>query len=251
MNSVKFFLIATIAFIFLFEITNAQEINYFEQRGFTSLFNGKDLSGWQIPKGDNGHWTVLDGVIDYDAQSEASGEKHLWSEKEYEDFELHVEWRFTGYGPLPYPIPTILPNGDVLRDKEGKAIIQMLRNADSGILLKGVGQTNLWCWPAGSGELWAVRINKELPMEVRAGAVPSENADKPMGQWNAFDVLVKGERITVVNNGIVVINNALYPGLDKKGKIGFQHHGGISKENGKLSRASSLVQFRNIWIKEL
>ena len=24
--------------------------------GFTSLFNGKDLSGWKIPAGDNGHW---------------------------------------------------------------------------------------------------------------------------------------------------------------------------------------------------
>jgi hypothetical protein len=24
--------------------------------GFTSLFNGKDLSGWKVPEGDNGHW---------------------------------------------------------------------------------------------------------------------------------------------------------------------------------------------------
>ena len=37
--------------------------------GFTPLFNGKDLSGWKVPAGDNGHWKVLDGVIDYDARS--------------------------------------------------------------------------------------------------------------------------------------------------------------------------------------
>src|SRR5262245_64159038 len=39
--------------------------------GFAPLFNGKDLSGWKVPEGDNGHWKVLNGVIDYDARSEA------------------------------------------------------------------------------------------------------------------------------------------------------------------------------------
>ena len=39
--------------------------------GFVSLFNGKDLTGWKIPEGDGGHWKVVDGVIDYDAGSEA------------------------------------------------------------------------------------------------------------------------------------------------------------------------------------
>jgi hypothetical protein len=103
----------------------------------------------------------------------------------------------------------------------------------------------------GSGELWSVRNDRSLPPEVRAAAVPSENADKLVGQWNAFDITVKGDRITVVNNGIVVINNALYPGLDVTGPLGLQHHGGINPETGKLRGASSLVQFRNIWIKEL
>ena len=39
--------------------------------GFVSLFNGKDLTGWKIPEGDGGHWKVVDGVIDYDAGSQA------------------------------------------------------------------------------------------------------------------------------------------------------------------------------------
>ena len=45
--------------------------------GFRPLFNGKDLGGWTVPEGDNGHWKILDGVIDYDAQSEAKGDKNL------------------------------------------------------------------------------------------------------------------------------------------------------------------------------
>ncbi|HLY75111.1 MAG TPA: DUF1080 domain-containing protein, partial [Planctomycetota bacterium] len=61
--------------------------------GFVVLFNGKDLTNWKVPDGDNGHWKVVDGVIDYDARSEAKGEKHLFTEKEYGDFVLKIDWR--------------------------------------------------------------------------------------------------------------------------------------------------------------
>ncbi|MEM7370115.1 MAG: DUF1080 domain-containing protein [Bacteroidota bacterium] len=236
---------------FLSKVSIGQEASLFEKAGYTSLFNGKDLAGWKIPEGDNGHWSVIEGVIDYDARSEAEGDKNLWTEKEYTDFSLHIEWRFKGYGDHLFPLPHILPSGEYAQDEEGNTIRKMGPNSDSGILLKGVGQTNLWCWAVGSGELWSVRINKELAAEVRAGAVPLEHADRPVGQWNAFDILVEGETITIVNNGIVVIDHAHYPGLDVKGRIGLQHHGGINPKTGKLRGASSLVQFRNIWIQEM
>jgi hypothetical protein len=48
-------------------------------QGFVPIFNGRDLSGWEVPAGDNGHWKVEGGVIDYDALSEATGEKSLWT----------------------------------------------------------------------------------------------------------------------------------------------------------------------------
>ena len=146
---------------------------------------------------------------------------------------------------------TVYVAGVVGRDAEGKIVEPLGPNSDSGILLKGIGQTNLWCWSVGSGELWSVRNNEELAPEVRAAAVPLENMDKPVGQWNAFDIMVMGEQITIVNNGVVVIHDALYPGLDVTGRIGLQHHGGMTPETGKLRGASSLVQFRNIWIQEL
>src|SRR3989442_1401870 len=90
--------------------------------GFTALFNGKDLSNWKVPLGDNGHWKVLDGVIDYDAQSEAMGEKSLWTQKEYTDFVLQVDWRFK---ETPYTNPNvyyILPDGSHGRDVHGKEL---------------------------------------------------------------------------------------------------------------------------------
>src|SRR5262245_48340700 len=45
--------------------------------GYASLFNGKNLDGWKLPDGDGGHWKVIDGVIDYDAESQATGDKNL------------------------------------------------------------------------------------------------------------------------------------------------------------------------------
>ena len=245
-------IIGTALVLFLFSVTCFSQKNcVFNDEGFIPLFNGQNLSGWKVPVGDNGHWSVIDGVIDYDARSESQGDKNLWSEKEYKDFTLHVEWRFKGYGDHLFKLPTILPSGEYLRDENGETIEPLGPNSDSGILLKGVGQTNLWCWSVGSGELWSVRTNKELPAEARAAAVPISNQDHPVGFWNAFDITVKGEYITIKNNGIVVINNAHYPGLNVKGPIGLQHHGGIDRKTGKLVGASSLVQFRNVWIKEL
>lgn len=219
--------------------------------GFVSLFNGKDLSGWTIPEGDNGHWKVLDGVIDYDAQSEAKGDRNLWTAKEYGDFELRIDWRIketTGF----YDVPYVLPDGSYVKDEEGKKITHPMPNADSGIYLRGESkyQLNIWCWPIGSGEVYGIRNNEKNPPEVRAGVTPNRKADHPIGEWNTFVITMKGDRLTVELNGHVVIENALLPDVPEKGKIALQHHGG-KKKDGTWSPASSLVQFRNVFIKEL
>ena len=78
--------------------------------GFVSLFNGKDFENWKVPEGDNGHWKIVSGVIDYDAESEAT-DKNLWSSKEYKDFVLYVDWRIKEV-PWKNPnVPLILPSG--------------------------------------------------------------------------------------------------------------------------------------------
>lgn len=220
--------------------------------GYVCLFNGKDLTGWVVPKGDNGHWKVLDGVIDYDAQSEARGNKNLSTGKKFKDFQLHIEWRLKRTTGL-YAMPTILPDGSYKTDANGKVIKTPTPNADSGLFLRGSGQAqlNIWCWPIGSGEMWAVRNNKKNPPEVRAGAVPKCCADRPVGQWNAFDITLKGKRVTARLNGKLILENALIPGIPDEGPITLQHHGGKNKKTGKLNPASSLIQFRNVYLKPL
>ncbi len=224
----------------------------FGDDGFASLFNGKDLSGWIVPEGDNGHWKVLDGVIDYDALSEAPGkDKNLWTEREFKDFTLKIDWRIKETTGL-YDMPIVLPDGTHKLDENGKEIKIPTPNADSGIYLRGASkaQINIWCWPVGSGEVYGYRMDKTMPPEVRAGVTPKTRADKPVGEWNSFEITMKGDRLTVVLNGQTVIENAQLPGVPESGRIALQHHGGLNPKTGELSAASSLVQFRNIQIKE-
>jgi hypothetical protein len=220
--------------------------------GWTALFNGQDLSGWKVPEGDNGHWKVIDGVIDYDAQSEAKGDRSLWTEESFGDFVLHIEWRIKETHGL-YPMKTILPDGSYKKDADGKDIVTPTPNADSGILPRGYpkAQANIWCWPIGSGEIWGYRNDQSMPAAVRAGCVPKVPADNPVGQWNTFVITVRGTHMTVELNDKVVIDNVELPGLPESGPIGLQHHGGIDKRTGKHGPASSLMQFRNIYIKRL
>ena len=220
--------------------------------GFVSLFDGKSFSGWMIPEGDNGHWRIVDGVIDYDAASEASGDKNLWTEKEYGDFVLTVDWRIKETPYVNPRVPIIKPDGTHKLDADDKEIRTSVPDSDSGIFLRGQGksQVNIWCWPVGSGEVYGYRMDRSMPAEVRAGVTPKINADHDIGEWNTFEITMRGDRLSVKLNGKQVLDNAQLPGIPSKGRIALQHHGGKDKD-GNWRSPPSLVQFRNIAIKEL
>jgi hypothetical protein len=233
-------------FVLVFHVAAAEP-----PEGFTSLFNGNDLSGWKLPDGDNGHWKVVDGVIDYDAQSEAKKDKHLWTENEYGDFVLRVEWRIK---ETPYVNPRvkyILPDGTHAKSPDGKELNLALPDSDSGVILRGdmKNQVNIWCWPIGSGEFYGWRMAKDSSPQIKAAVTPKHQADKPVGEWNAYEITMKGDRVTVVLNGKTVIDQAQLPGIKPKGAIGLQHHGAM--KDGKWTSPPALVQFRNISVREL
>ena len=221
------------------------------QEGFTPLFNGRDFTGWKVPAGDNGHWRVADGVIDYDAESEAAGDKALWSEKSFGDFVLKVDWRIKS---TPYVNPNVFilkPDGSHKKDADGKDIRLAVADSDSGVYLRGASkaQVNIWAWPCGSGEVYGYRTDAKMPAEVRAGVTPKRNADRDIGEWNSFEITMRGDRLTVVLNGLEVITSAQLPGIAARGPIALQHHG--SKKGGVWTSPPSLVQFRNLAIKEM
>jgi hypothetical protein len=218
--------------------------------GFTVLFNGRDFTNWKVPEGDNGHWRIMDGVIDYDAESEAD-DKNLWSKDAYGDFILYVDWRIKSTPYINHKVPIILPDGSHKLDENGEEIRIVVPDTDSGIYLRGSSksQVNIWCWPIGSGEVYGYRMDRNMPAHVRRAVTPIVNADNHIGEWNTFRIEVRGNRLTVDLNGQRVIDRAELPGLPEKGRIALQHHG--SKKDGSWVGPPSLVQFRNIFIKEL
>lgn len=216
-----------------------------------SLFNGRDLSGWKVPAGDNGHWKVVDGVIDYDAASEAAGDKSLWTAQAYRDFVLRLEWRIKS---TPYVNPNVFiirHDGTHKKDAEGRDIRIPVPDSDSGIYLRGStkAQVNIWGWPIGSGEVYGYRTDRAMPPAVRAGVTPARHADRNIGEWNTFEITLRGTRLTVVLNGLTVISEAELPGAPAEGPIGLQHHG--AQKDSVWTSPPSLVQFRNISIQEL
>lgn len=220
--------------------------------GWVSLFNGKDLTGWDFKTdGASKIWTVKDGVIDCEPLLKLEGDKSLWSKQSFKDFTLHAEWRLKRTEGI-YQTPTVLPDGSYLLDANGDKVTTPGPGADSGIYLRGSSkaQLNIWTWPIGSGEVYGYRNNQKDPV-IRAGVTPKVAADNPVGEWNTFHVTLKGDRLTVDLNGKRVLDNAQLPGIPETGPLVLQHHGGYDSVKKEWNGASSLVQFRNLYIKEL
>ena len=206
--------------------------------GFVSLYNGVDLTGWQVHDGLVGHWKPSDWRLVYDGQ--ATGEdKNLWTAKSFTDFELIVDWRWNGEYKRTIKRPVVLPNGDHELNDDGTEKRIDVPVADSGIYLRGTprAQINIWQWPIGSGELWSVRNDKSLPPDFRAAATPNIHADNPVGKWNRFHITLLGDRVTVHLNGKLVIEDCPIPNIPPAGPIALQHHG-------------DPIEFANIFVKE-
>lgn len=216
----------------------AEEVPNKPSKGFVSLFNGNDLTGWKGLVGNpikrakmspgelakarveadmlmRKHWKVVNGELVFDG---TQGTKlNLCSAKEYGDFELLVDWKIGGGG-----------------DK------------DSGIYLRGSPQVQIWDpkdkskWKngadKGSGGLDNNKKGKRLPLKC---------ADNPVGQWNTFRIIMIGELVTVYLNDVLVVDNVVlenYWERDKPiypaGQIELQTH-------------HSIMYFKDIFIREI
>ncbi|MEI8038005.1 MAG: DUF1080 domain-containing protein [Verrucomicrobiota bacterium] len=197
--------------------------------GFTRIFDGSTLNGWKHTP-DVSNWTAANGILRHNGRPGPTSD--LWSEPSYGDFTLVCDWRWSGRGPLKQQ-PIVMPDGS----EHGTVEIEEL---DSGIYLRGnsKSQVNFWNWTVGSGEVYGYRKDPAMAAEVKAGVTPKSKADKPIGEWNRTMITLKGDRLTVMLNGHVVIDNAQLPGVPAAGPIALQHHG-------------AAIDFANLWIKAL
>ena len=189
--------------------------------GFVSLFNGTDLAGWKVPEGDNGHWKVVDGVIDYDARSEAKGDKNLVSEKEYGDFVLKFDWRIKDTPWINPNIPYVLPDGTHAKGRRRQG-------AEAGPArqrLGGLPPRHQDGQEPGQHLVLADRLGRGLRLPDRpedARLRPRRGHPQAPGRQAGRGVeLLRDhpheDRLTVVLNGITVIENAQLPGIPERG----------------------------------
>ena len=203
--------------------------------GFRSIFNGADLTGWKVEGDAAKHWTIDDWVLSYDGKG-----TDLWTEASYGDFEMIVDWRWTGDDQGKIRRPKFAPDGTDLRDAAGVVQTVEIGERDSGIYLRGnsKSQVNIWCWPTGSGEVWGYRTDAGASAATKAACTPKKAMDRPVGQWNRFRIRMQGEVLNVWLNGEQVIENATLTGVPASGPIGLQNHG-------------SSIDFGNIYVRPL
>ena len=209
--------------------------------GYVSMFNGKDLTGWQgmIPTNEYGegnpflraklsakklaaaqakadkvmaeNWVVENGNIEFVGHAY----DNLCTKKKYKDFEMYLDWKI-------YP---------------GQ------REGDAGIYLRSCPQVQIWdtarVWvgaQVGSGGLYNNQKTERIPLVI---------ADNAVGEWNSFYIKMQGERVTVYLNGQLVVDNIVLENYwDRSLPI-------PTEEYIELQAHGSRIAYRDLYIHEL
>ena len=208
-----------------------------QEKGFTPLFNGKDLTGWVYGRRAGGAenrtgkgYQVENGVLF--TTKEDGG--NLFTEKQYADFVLRFEFKLTENANNGIGIRAPLVGDAAYAGVE----IQVLDDSGSeyGNLRPAQYHGSIYhMFPAKRGH------------------------QKPIGEWNAEEITVKGRQISVKLNGVTITDGNLDEVKDEEL---LSKHRDLSRAEGSRGIANSRghvgllghgtrVEFRNIRIREL
>ncbi|HPS03512.1 MAG TPA: DUF1080 domain-containing protein [Candidatus Sumerlaeota bacterium] len=184
--------------------------------GFTSLFNGKDLTGW---KGDPKLWKVEDGLIlGSTVGNPIQKNTFLSTEKSYDDFVLRVKVKLRNHN-----------SGIQFRSEQKPENVVIGYQAD--IAEKTYFGMLYEEGKRGIMEYWGA-LTDEQRKAVFDAAKPTD--------WNQYEITCEGDHIKMVLNGHVVCDITDAAGA-KNGIIALQLHAGDQME----------VRFKDLWIKPL
>jgi hypothetical protein len=194
-----------------------------EEAGWTSLFNGKDLSGWASLNLPAGTFYVRDGILI--TRGHPTGV--IRSDKQYENFILEMEWKHieklgnSGLFVWSDGIPA--PGSPYCRCIE----VQVLNGLESDNY-------------TSHGDVFALNGTVMKPDRPHPlgwmRCLPSERRANGTGEWNHYRVECRNGRLTLAVNGKVVSGGS-----------------GITPRKGYLCLESEGAEahFRNIRIQEL
>jgi hypothetical protein len=133
------------------------------------LFNGKNLDGWELlNKGADYGWSVADGVL---MNRVEKGKHHgnLRTVREFEDFNLTLE-------------------------------VRTQKDSNSGIYLRGIYEVQV-------AETYGKPLDPHNMGAVYSRITPTVAAEKPIGEWQTFDITLVDRHATVILNGQKIIDN--------------------------------------------
>jgi hypothetical protein len=190
----------------------------------TTLFNGRDLSGWKadVPAKDKDpgaseSFIVRNGMLV--SMGEPRG--HLITENSYRDYRLEVEYRFPGKGGNC---------GVLVHASRLRALSSMFPQSIEVQMAHG-----------NAGDFWCIEENIEVPdMETRRPRKEgqkfggssgdarrilnlTDNSEKPLGEWNTMVVEARGRTLKVWVNGDLV--NEGFASTADRGQIALQAEG--------------------------
>lgn len=185
------------------------------------LFNGKDFTGWKLfvpnPAYDvTKTWSIPDGRIRCTGRPAG----YIRTEKNYANYLLHVEWRWVEKG------------------------------GNSGVLVHMTGPDKVWpkslecqLMSRNAGDFYVIG-GVETEQHKKAGKRIAgrrtiklkKSTEKPLGQWNAYDIICQDDWVVVLVNG--VLQNIATGCSETFGRICLQSEG-------------APIEFRNIYIEPL
>ena len=146
----------------------------------TQLFNGKDFAGWKFCMAKNADplasWSIKDGLIYCTGKPNG----YIRTEKAYSDFSVTTEWRFIKPGNTGMMVFMQEP------DQVWPRCVECQGMHDH--------QGDFWLW-GGAG-------CAKAPVTQNNGIIMQEpSAEKPVGEWNTYQVICKGNTVEIVVNG--------------------------------------------------
>ncbi len=197
-------------FLFFLFAANLRADDAPKDDGFLTLFNGVDLKGWV---GDTDGYKAVDGVLICQAGKGKGGK--IYTAKEYADFIFQFEFKLTAGANNGVGIRAPLTGNPSKNAFE----IQILDD---------------------SAKKYAKIKPTQFHGSIYKRAAAKRGHLKPVGQWNRQEIRAEKNLITVILNGVKIVDRADVARFKKpsKGHICFLGHG-------------SQVEFRNIRIKDL
>lgn len=179
-----------------------------------SLFNGKDLAGWKMvdPNSTNGFF-VKNGVMINDPVQE-EGKPHisygnLRTEQEFEDFNLRLD-------------------------------VNVPENGNSGVYLRGLYEIQVY-------DSYGLPQNSHHMGALYSRIIPAVNAEKPAGEWQTMDITLCNRHLTVILNGITIIDNQPVKGITGGALTSDESKGGPIYLQGDHDK----VMYRNIQLRPI